>query len=243
MKLNYPVLIAHRGLKSKFPENSMIAFREALKSGAQMIEFDVMFSSDRKIIVLHDETLDRTTSGKGNANLLSLKQIKELDAGSWFHEKFKDERVPTLEEVLKLSNDNVCFNIEIKEEAFEERNPLDSIENQVVNLVKKFNLEKKIVISSCEQKILERISKKYPDIILGLVSYEVLTQDVVKKIKDLNFFSWNPYYEILTEDQIELAHEYGIKVFSWTVNSKEEFEKLIKIGVDGVFSDDPGDLI
>ncbi len=243
MKLNYPLIIAHRGLRSKFPENSMIAFREAIKSGAQMIELDVMFSSDRKIIVLHDETLDRTTSGTGNANLLSLKQIKELDAGSWFHEKFKDEKVPTLEEVLKLTSDNVYVHIDIKEEAFEAKNPLDSIENQVVNLDKEFNKEKKVVISSSVFKILERISKKHPDIFLGLVSYEALTKELVEKLYNLKFFSWNPYYKTVTKDQVELAHKFGLKVFSWTVNSKSDFVKLIKTGVDGVFSDDPGDLI
>ena len=99
--LKRPVLIAHRGYNTRYPENTLAAFEAALKSGAEMIELDITLSRDRNMVVIHDDTLDRTSNGEGAVSDCSLRELKELDAGSWFDIKFAGEKIPTLLQVLE----------------------------------------------------------------------------------------------------------------------------------------------
>jgi len=109
-----PLLIAHRGYSAEFPENTLAAFQGALDAGCHMIELDVTLTRDRRVVVIHDDTLDRTTTGKGPVRSASLAQLKKLDAGSWFSPAFSSERVPELGEVLDLMGGQVPLNIDRK---------------------------------------------------------------------------------------------------------------------------------
>ena len=120
----------------KYPENTLIAFQAAMDAGAPMVELDVTFSRDRKLVVIHDETLDRTTNGHGPVHEYTLEELKHLDAGSWFHSDFAEQRLPELGEVLDLFDGRVIANIEIKFNAYEPHHPHDAIEKQVVKLAK-----------------------------------------------------------------------------------------------------------
>jgi glycerophosphoryl diester phosphodiesterase len=110
-------LCAHRGSMDTYPENTLPAFREAIRSGAHMIEFDVQLTKDNKLVVIHDNTVDRTTNGSGKVSELTLDQIRKLDAGSWKSPDFKGEKVPTLSEVLDIMPLNVWLNIHLKGDA------------------------------------------------------------------------------------------------------------------------------
>jgi glycerophosphoryl diester phosphodiesterase len=107
-------ICAHRGAMDTHPENTLAAFREAVRLGAHMIEFDVRMTKDGHLVILHDETVDRTTNGKGKISELTIDEVKHLDAGSWKSDKFSDERIPTLKEVLATMPENIWLNIHIK---------------------------------------------------------------------------------------------------------------------------------
>ena len=126
-------IIGHRGYPAKYPENTLAAFEAAIEAGAVMIELDVMLSRDRKVVVIHDATLDRTTNGKGSVADLTLAELKQLDAGSWFDAQFVGQQIPELSEVLDLVNGRAYVNIEIKSNAYETHHPPDAIEKQVVD--------------------------------------------------------------------------------------------------------------
>ncbi len=137
LSCNSPWIIAHRGFKQKYPENTLVAFQAAMDAGVEMIELDVTLSRDRKLIVIHDATLDRTTNGHGSVHDYMLEELKQLDAGSWFHPEFAGLRLPELCEVLELVDGRVITNIETKFHAYESHHPPDAVEKQVVELVKK----------------------------------------------------------------------------------------------------------
>ena len=146
------------GIAAKYPENTLAAFDAAIGAGAVMIELDVTLSRDRKVVVIHDATLDRTTDGNGAVADFTLAELKQLDAGSWFDAQFADQRLPELSEVLDLVNGRVSLNIEIKAHAYEPGHPTDAIEKQVVELVRQKNLLDSCMISSFEANILVQIA-------------------------------------------------------------------------------------
>ena len=114
ISFSIPWIIAHRGFQKNYPENTLIAFQAAMDAGVQMIELDVSLSRDRKPIVIHDATLARTTNGHGPVHDYTLEELKQLDAGSWYHPDFAGQRLPELAEVLELVDGRVITNIEIK---------------------------------------------------------------------------------------------------------------------------------
>ena len=150
-------ICAHRGASSAYPENTLAAIEQAVLLGVQMIEFDVRSTKDEALVLMHDETVDRTTNGKGAVKGLTLAEIAELDAGNWKDEKFKGEKVPTFEEVLNLIPDTIWMNIHIKHEyetavavanllieRNQIRNVVLAVDNDVVDTVKAINSNIKI---------------------------------------------------------------------------------------------------
>ena len=111
-----PLLIGHRGYPARYPENTLAAFTGAMDAGCDMIELDVTLTRDRRVVVIHDDTLDRTTNGSGSVRDRTVEEIRRLDAGSWFDPRFAAERVPLLDEVIALTAGRCMLNIEIKDE-------------------------------------------------------------------------------------------------------------------------------
>jgi len=234
-----PLIFAHRGYRAKYPENTLVSFRASLDAGVQMIELDVMLSKDRKMVVIHDATLERTTNGSGPVNGYTIKELKALDAGSWFQPRFAGEQIPTLEEVLDNVSRRAMINIEIKTSAFEADHPVDSIESQVVELVARNNLQTSVLISSFEWKILDYIGtmKEAPNI--ALLSRHPADGDNVERCARLKAFSWHPNCGELHHEQVKKMHEAGICVFPYNVDSQKEYQRMIQIDVDGVITSDP----
>ncbi|MGE5258214.1 MAG: glycerophosphodiester phosphodiesterase, partial [Hyphomicrobiales bacterium] len=143
-----PLLIGHRGYPARFPENTLASFQGAMQAGCDMIELDVTLTRDRKVVVIHDDTLNRTTNGNGAVSKHTLAEIKQLDAGSWFDPQFSAERVPEIDELIQLTANRCLLNIEIKTSAFEADYPEDAIERQVVKLVKTSQAMGRVIISS-----------------------------------------------------------------------------------------------
>jgi glycerophosphoryl diester phosphodiesterase len=234
-----PWLIAHRGYRARYPENTLIAFKAALDADVPMIELDVRLSKDRKLVVIHDATLERTTNGHGQVNDYTLKQLKKLDAGSWFNPKFAGERVPELSEILDLAIGRALVNIEIKPHAYEAHHPIDAIEHQVVNLIHRRSITDFVLISSFDLKILKCLTRINHSPALGLISKQPADRDTLKKCNQIGVVSWHPNHQILTHGQVKMMHAAGIRVFPYNADTVEEIERVVDMEVDGVISSDP----
>lgn len=229
-----PLLIGHRGYPARYPENTLAAFEGAMQAGCDMIELDVTLTRDRRVVVIHDDTLDRTTTGKGPVRDHTLAEIKALDAGSWFDARFAAERVPELAEVLTLTAGRCLLNIEIKASAFEAVFPVDAIEHQVVKLVKESGAMDRVILSSFDQRFLARIAAMGTPPPIAYISSHRADKRLLDMLLAMKAYSWHPRFKVLTRRQVALLHAAGLKVFPWTINTREEAERLLALGVDGL---------
>jgi len=234
-----PWIIAHRGYSYKYPENTLAAFQAAVAAGVPMIELDVMLSRDRKLVVIHDAALERTTNGCGAVNNYTLEELKQLDAGSWFDVRFAGQRLPELSEVLDLVSGRTRVNIEIKAHAYEHRHPQDAIEKQVVALIKQKNMQDSILISSFEIDILVQIASMEDPPAIALISKTPAGKRIVDICSHLKVYSWHPDHKIVTPRQVDMMHTAGLKVFPYNMDIFEDYVKMIDMKVDGVITDDP----
>ncbi|MEN8780393.1 MAG: glycerophosphodiester phosphodiesterase family protein [Desulfobacterales bacterium] len=239
LRLLAPVIIAHRGYRKRYPENTLAAFTAAFDAGVGMVEVDVTLTRDRRVVVLHDNTLDRTTDGRGQARGFTLEELKQLDAGSWFDPRFAGERLPTLEEVLDLCAARGMVNIEIKAGAFEVDRLADAIEEQVLTAVTERGISDRVLISSFEARFLTRIVDRPDAPAVGVLTERRSGSDPLGLCKRLQAFSWHPDFRSVTAARVRAMHAAGIMVFPYTVNQLEDFRRLLQMGVDGIFTDDP----
>ena len=219
--------IGHRGAAGLEPENTLTSFAKAIDLGVDMVELDVHLTKDKKLIVIHDDKLNRTTNGRGLVKNKTLKQIKKLCIG-------KKEIIPTLEEVFDLVNKRVIINIELKGRG---------IAKPVARIVKKYVRDKKwplscFFASSFKEKELRDFKKLCPKIKLGLIAKDKKT-DFVKSAKRLGAFSLNLSFKLINKKIIKDLHNQGFKVFVWTINKKNNIKKIKSLGVDGIVSDFP----
>jgi len=236
---NRPLVIAHRGCKAKYPENTLAAFEGAIHAGAHMIELDVTLTRDRKLVVIHDDTLDRTTNGKGAVWDFSLDEIRKLDAGTWFHPRFSGEKIPLLEEVLDLAAGRIMVNIEIKANAWEEIKLPDAIENQVMETILKKKAVETVLVSSFEHKFLDAMAamEKPPEI--GLLTHDPGDGEVLVRCRQVGAFSIHPNQRKVDSAMVHRMKAAELRVFPFCVNSTGKIRELLRMGVDGVFTDDP----
>lgn len=233
------LIIAHRGYRAKYPENTLVAFEEAIDAGADMIELDVLLTKDRKMVVIHDESLDRTTNAQGTVRDYTLSELKTLDAGSWFDARFKGERLPTLEEVLELVDKRIPVNIEIKRSAYEPHHPPDAIEKQIVELVMRKNAVENVLVSSFEWQVLEPLGAMKEGPAIAILSGGPNEHNPLEACRNLGAFSWHPRSLMLKKEHVREMHETGILVFPWNVDTLEDIERVLEMDVDGVIVDDP----
>ena len=234
-----PLVIAHRGYRANYPENTLVAFQAAIDAGADMIELDVLLTRDRKMVVIHDESLDRTTNGQGMVTDYTLSELKELDAGSWFDPCFTGERLPTLEEVLDLVKGQAFLNIEIKRSAYEPHHPPDAIEKQIVELVRRKNFVEGVLISSFEWRVLERLAAMKEAPAIALLSGDPDEGNPLEACRKLGAFSWHPSSIALTKEHVRKMHEAGILVFPYHVYTSEDIGRMLETDVAGLIVDDP----
>lgn len=219
--------IGHRGAKGYEPENTLMAFQKAIDLKIDGIELDVHLSSDGKIMVLHDETIDRTTNGKGSVNKLSFQELKAFRIENQFE-------IPTLTEVFDLVNRNCLINVELKG---------NGTAIPVVKLIEQYVLGKNwnyndFIISSFDWNMLKEVHFLNPKISIGVLTEESLGQALAfaKKIKA---FSIHPDYHLLSKENVALMQENGFEVFPWTVNTTSAIQKIKSFNVNGVISDFP----
>ena len=220
---------AHRGASVSFPENTMSAFVAAKEKGADWIELDVQQTKDEKIIVLHDTNLKRTTGVDKNTWELTYAEVKELDAGSFFDSKFKNERIPLLEEVLEFAkNNNMKLNIELKPTGYEK-----DFEKEVVSLIKKYDFIDNCVVTSQVYSVLQNV-KKY-DKNVKTVYVMSLAYGNILELTDADSFSIEA--SSITKTLVNKLHNNNKEVYAWTVNTKDSISKMINLNVDNIITD------
>ncbi len=239
MKLPHPLIVAHRGFSSRYPENTLASFAGALETGAAMVELDVTLTADRQVVVIHDDTLDRTTAGRGQVHDITLEELKRLDAGSWFDARFCDERVPTLEEVVSLVDGRAYINIEIKELPRGSVHPAGLLEREVVETARRAGLDERALISSFSRSALETIRSLDPGLALAFLTRDPGDLSVLSFCRDLKTLSVHPRSRALKKQIVDRFHAAGILVIPYTVNRMDEFRRLLEMGADGVFTDHP----
>jgi glycerophosphoryl diester phosphodiesterase len=233
-------VIAHRGFSGQAPENTLVAIRRAIEVGADMVEVDVTVTSDGHVIVLHDETLDRTTNGKGLPTEHTLEAIRQLDAGSWFSPDFAGEKVPTLIEVLDLVKDRILINVEIKPEAVEH-----GVVAKVAGLINEHEMLDEVVVSSFSPEALRQMKVADPAVITATLFNKDLhtDRDPLEIIQEVGSREFNISGKRLTVAMIERCHRHDIPVAVYTVNDPIDMRRLQAIGVDAMFTDHPDLLL
>jgi len=250
--------IAHRGASAYCPENTLAAFIKAVNMGIKYVECDIRLSKDGHLMVIHDKTIDRTTNDKGIVSDFNLKELKKLDAGSWFDPKYKDERIPTLSELFDLLEK--CKDIKLVLE-IKDSNYFPEITEKAINMIKKRNMINRVNISAFYWDVLEKVKRIEKNIeTSALIEFSTkkdyfslindggpvsIYNDINNLIKDATLFNVNvvcPPANNTNEEIIEKLHKNGFKVRLWGVgeNIDDSFLKaLIKWGIDGLTINDP----
>ncbi|WP_052461883.1 glycerophosphodiester phosphodiesterase [Sporosarcina koreensis] len=233
-----PLIFAHRGASGAFPENTMIAFEEARIAGAAGIELDVQLTKDGQAVVIHDETLQRTTDGTGYVRDFTLTQLKRLDAGSWFAPSYSQERIPALEEVLQWMNrdgNDLRVNIELKNDII----PYDGLEEKVLALIAAYDAEERIILSSFNPDSLKRVRMLNPTIEIGYLIAGVPDLAVETAIR-IGADAIHCQTEYALSRYAGEAGQAGLPLRIYTVNRPDVLMRLSEAGVDTVMTDEPG---
>jgi glycerophosphoryl diester phosphodiesterase len=238
----FPVMVvAHRGFSGTSPENTLVAFKKAIDPGADMIELDVRLSKDGEVVVIHDESLERTTNGKGRVIDLTLDELKKLDAGSKFHPSFSGERIPALREVLQLAHDRVLVNIELKKGDYGKWTILDLADRALLE-VEKAGMADRVLFSSFDPSVLERLLRANPRMPVAYL-YNRPWNFPGEVTEGRPFQALNCRKTVLTRENISRAHEEGVRIGVYTLNTEEEMERFIDLKVDAIITDYPDRLI
>lgn len=237
-RLKHPIaVIAHRAGRGIMPENTLVAIKNAIKLGVDYVELDIRATKDGQLVIMHDENVDRTTSGKGAVGELDLSTIRTLDAGSKFDPKYAGEKVPTFDEVLQACHGKVHIYVDHK------RAPTQ----QVFDAIKQHGMEKEVVVYNGVQGLLEwkKIASHIPvmpslpnrfRVQGGVAEFEKL---LPAEVVDGNLVEW-------TKELVDQCHALGVKVYVDNLGPNDNlpgFKKAIEMGVDGIQTDYPDQLI
>ena len=235
--LPQPVIFAHRGASAHAPENTLAAFELALEQNADAIELDVKLSADGQVIVIHDPTVDRTTGSHARVKDLSLRELRALDAGTFFSEKFQGEKIPTLEEVFEAVGKRTFINVELTNY----NTPRDQLVETVCNLIKKCGLQERVMFSSFFASNLSKARAYLPEVPRGLLAFGGPLGAWARSFGFAfgNDQALHPYLKDVTPQQVQRVHRLKRRVHVWTVNAGEDMRRLFHWGVDGIFTDDP----
>jgi len=235
--LPQPIILAHRGASAHAPENTLAAFELALAQGADGIELDVKLSADGHVVVIHDPTVDRTTSAHGRVKDLSLAELRALNAGSFFSSNFSTEKIPMLEEVFETFGKRIFINVELTNY----NTPRDHLVESVCMLVKKFNLQKHVMFSSFYASNLSKAYSYLPDVPCGLLAFGGLLGAWARSFGFAfgKYAALHPYLKDVTPQQVQRVHRLKRRVHVWAVNTEEDMRRLFGWGVDAIFTDDP----
>lgn len=231
-------IYAHRGSSGTHPENTLVAFKEAARLPIAGVEFDVHLTKDLQLVVIHDESIDRTSNGNGYIKDMTLQELRQYDFGSWFSEDFKNERIPTLEEVLKVFlTTKHCINIEIKSDIFQ----YAELEEYVLTLILTMKLEKRVIISSFNHEAIQKVKRLKPSMKTALLFMETLVKPL-DYMRNVPADALHLFLPAAVRPFAKEVIEEGCTVRVFTVNKKEHVDALKEVGVHSIFTDFPEEM-
>ena len=230
------LIFAHRGYSALFPENTMQAFREAEKAGADGIELDVQLTKDGEVVVIHDEKVDRTTNGKGYVKDFTYKDLRKLNAGGQKKKLFSQiEPIPSLVEVLEwMKANNIICNIELKNGVL----PYKGLEEKVIALIQSYGLTERVILSSFNHYSLVYCYRLAPEIETAPLFSEGLYMPWVYA-QSIGAKSMHPKYTVAPNELIRASLDYGISVRPYTVNKEKDMQRLFTAECSALITDDP----
>lgn len=230
-------VVGHRGASGYAPENTLAAFRRAVELGATFIETDLQLSRDAHFIAIHDATLDRTTTGRGLVQALTLAELRELDAGSWFAPEFAGERIPALEEILAFARDSdVALYLELKPGG------AWGSAHALVGALRGAREAARVVILSFDPDTLAGTRQLEPTLMTGFL-FDQPHPDAVERALRVGARQLAPRGDLVTPELVAEAHRADLQVVAWTANDPAHMRALIAAGVDGIMSDYPDRLV
>jgi glycerophosphoryl diester phosphodiesterase len=230
--MNLPFLWAHRGASRHAPENTLAAFLAAAESDADGLELDVHLSREGIPVVIHDETLARTTDGDGAVAQQDLQQLRQLDAGSWFAPEYAGERIPTLESVLKMFGGKLRLNLEIKDAG---------AGKAMLELLAQYP-GADVVVSSFDHELLRALRQEHCTLALAVLFDSGNWRQALLLAGDLSASAFHPRADQVTRPMITACQRADLPVFVWTVDEPRHALSLFRSGVSGFFTNDPARL-
>lgn len=226
--------IAHRGASSYAPENTFAAFDLAIEMGARHLELDVHFSSDGHLVVIHDDTVDRTTDGSGPVTSRSLAALTALDAGAWFDPRFKGERIPTLGAVLERYW-GAHLHVELKGHSA-------GLAQRAVDMIRSSGIATNVTITSFQKAKLEETRAYAPELPTGWLVGEV-SDAVVAKARAMGLTQLCPRAGAVTPELVSRLHAEGLVVRAWGVATEDLMRQVVTAGADGMTVNFPDKLL
>jgi glycerophosphoryl diester phosphodiesterase len=239
-----PLIIAHRGDSAHVPENTLAALAAALEVGADLVEFDVQLTKDGQVVVIHDATVDRTTTGRGRVRNLTLAEIRAFSAGyaSRFGDAHRGERVPTLAEALALLKDRARVMVEIKADSVTD-DAEAGIEARAIAEVRKARMVKDVAVLSFSRRALLRCRKLAPEIVRGHLFQRGEPGEVLAGAREVASELAMPEKRMLSDELRDRGREAGLKLATWVVDDPEELRRLARFDLYGVASNRPGPML
>jgi glycerophosphoryl diester phosphodiesterase len=233
-----PIIFGHRGASANAPENTLAAFRLALRQGADGFELDVTLSADGVPVVIHDDTVDRTTDGEGRVSRLTLAELKRLDAGypTKFDGQFAGERIPTLAEVFQAFAGQAIMAVELKRD----RSPGRQLAARAVELIQAHRLERSVIVSSFQNSNLRRVKALNPSVPVGLLYTNALAAPLMRLLAaGRPHEAHHPGLKHLSPRMVRWYHAHGLRVNVWTGDEESDLRRLVAAGVDGLITNHP----
>ena len=225
------IVIAHRGASGIAPESTRAAIREAVRAGADMIELDVHMTRDGRLVVFHDDRLERTTNGRGRVAQARYVQLARLDAGGWFHPRFAGERIVLVSQALRLAPKRVRINLELK------RTPRRrALLRRVMQVLRRARAARRVVLSSFDLRLLEPL--RASRVAFALINRRNPDRSLAQAVR-LGCAAWHPVHTLVTPRRIQRAHAAGLRVHAWTVDDRRRARQLARWGVDGIVTNHP----
>ena len=245
LRADRPLVIAHRGHSLELPENTLEAYRRAIELGTEMIEADVNLTRDGRLVMIHDWTLDRTTSGSGPVRAATLDEIVALDAGSWFGPEYRDVRVPTTAETIDFARSagiKMCF--EVKGATADEA---DEIADLLVDLLAQRDALGWALMSSYHHRAMARVKRRVPEL---MIAPERLPDDVpadpaeaLRQARDLDAQIIQNHHAFLTTELVDHLHAAGVAIWAWPTTDEQSISDSLAVGVDALMGDDVAAMV
>ncbi len=236
-QLERPAIFAHRGASTYAPENTIAAFILAIQQNADAIELDAKLCADGYVVIIHDQTVNRTTGAEGRVAEMTLAELQKFDAGSHFDVTFHGEVIPTLDQVLEAVGKRIYINIELSNYASKN----DNLPEMAAAIVNRHALNDWIMFSSFNPVALVRAKRVLPDVPVGLLALRGGSGAWARSRLGslLNYHALHPHYTDIDRKLVDRLHRRSARIHPFTVNHASDLLDMTRLDVDGIITDDP----